>query len=91
MHLFYSYTIDRKVNNIMSKLGMEQKCVSIKEVGNGNWKEYMWPHQVEKSSETTGHLPGPGLNGVTNININHGNQGVNCVNSTVSGNTFNIK
>ena len=67
---------------------MDQKCVSIKEVGNGNWKEYMWPHQVDKTAETTGHQPG--LTGVTNININKGKQGINCVNSTVSGNTFNV-
>ena len=73
----------------MSKLGMDQKCVSIKEVGNGNWKGYMWPHQVDKTAQTAGHQPG--LTGtVYSYNYNNGNQGMNCVNSTVSGNTFNV-
>ena len=36
----------------MTEVGMDQKCVSIKEEGNGNWKEYMWPHQIDKNAET---------------------------------------
>ena len=32
----------------------------------------------------------PGAGAVYNVNINHGKQGMNCVNDTVSGNTLNL-
>ena len=44
--------------------GMKQRCMAIKEVGNGLWKDYMWPHQLDKThgahqSGMQGPLPAP--------------------------------
>ena len=69
---------------------MVQKCVPIREVGSGNWKEYMWPHQIDKISEgETQHMKPNG--GVVNSHNNvYGKQALYAVNATVTGNTFNI-
>ena len=81
--------IGRKVNDKMNEVGMEQKCVSIKEEGNGNWKEYMWPHQINKTAEADGYMSGV-TEAMYNVNLNNGKQGINCPNGFVIGNTFNI-
>ena len=43
--------VARKVNEKMEKKRMEQRCMAIKVVGNGLWKDYMWPHQLDKTHE----------------------------------------
>ena len=65
--------IGRKVNDKMTKVGMDQKCVSIKEEGNGNWKEYMWPHQIDKTADADNLSRLTGA--MSNVNINNGNKG----------------
>ena len=47
----------RKVNQKMKEENMKQRCIAIKEVGNGLWKDYMWPHQLDKTHEA--HNPAP--------------------------------
>ena len=32
----------------MEAEGMKQRCSATREVGNGLWKDYMWPHQLDK-------------------------------------------
>ena len=62
---------------------MKQRCLAIKEVGNGNWRDYMWPHQLDKATEeAAAHEPAMPVSG--HVNINHGKQGMNCVNTNVS-------
>ena len=43
---FFSF---RKVNEKMKNKGMEQRCTAIRVLGNGNWEDYMWPHQIDKT------------------------------------------
>ena len=33
----------------MKAEGMKQMCIANKVVGNGLWKDYMWPHQLDKT------------------------------------------
>ena len=33
----------------MNKKGMDQRCNAMKILGNRNWEDYMWPHQVVKT------------------------------------------
>ena len=40
----------RKVNEKMKKKGMNQRCKADRVVVEGNWEDYMWPHQVDKTS-----------------------------------------
>ena len=35
----------------MKEKGVDQRCTTIKVLGNGNWEEYMWPHQIDKTVE----------------------------------------
>ena len=35
----------------MSEKKMSQKIIATRVVGNGNWKNYMWPHQIDKTVE----------------------------------------
>ena len=30
---------------------MAQKIIATRVVGNGNWEDYMWPHQIDKNAE----------------------------------------
>ena len=48
----------------MKAEGMKQMCIANKVVGNGLWKDYMWPHQLDKThgahqSGMQGPLPAP--------------------------------
>ena len=36
----------------MTEKKMAQKITAIRVVGNGNWEDYMWPHQIDKNAET---------------------------------------
>ena len=66
---------------------MKQRCLAIKEVGNGNWKDYMWPHQLDKATEAAGHKPG--MPGSGHVNINSGKQVMGfAINTSVSNNNF---
>ena len=78
--------IDRKVNEKMKAEGMKQRCMAIKEVGNGLWKDYMWPHQLDKTPEAHESL----MKEPVSVNINHGKQGMNCVNASLSNFTINL-
>jgi len=78
--------IDEKVNEKMKAEGMKQRCMAIKEVGNGLWKDYMWPHQLDKTPEA--HQPE--IKGHVPVNINYGKQGMNCVNASLSNFTINL-
>ena len=33
----------------MKEKGVDQRCTTIKVLGNGNWEECMWPHQIDKT------------------------------------------
>ena len=32
----------------MKRKAMDQRCTTTKVLGNGNWEDYMWPHQIDK-------------------------------------------
>ena len=34
----------------MAEKKMTQRCKTDKVLGNGNWENYMWPHQIDKRS-----------------------------------------
>ena len=33
----------------MKRKEMDQRCTTTKVLGNGNWEDYMWPHQIDKT------------------------------------------
>ena len=33
----------------MNKKGLDQRCTAMKILGNRNWEDYMWPHQIDKT------------------------------------------
>ena len=58
----------------MRKNKMTQRCEEKRVPGNGNWENYMWPHQLDK---TAAPPPPPQSTGqsMTYSNIVQGNQG----------------
>merc|ERR550532_3475165 len=40
--------IEKKVNEKMKEKRMDQRCKADRVLGNGNWEDYMWPHQIDK-------------------------------------------
>ena len=32
----------------MNKKGLDQRCTAMKILGNRNWEDYIWPHQIDK-------------------------------------------
>ena len=36
----------------MTEKKMAQKITATRVVGNGNWEDYMWPHQIDKTVDT---------------------------------------
>ena len=35
----------------MVKVGMTQKCIATRVVGNGNWEDFQWPHSGNRLDE----------------------------------------
>ena len=35
----------------MAKVGMTQKCMATRVVGNGNWEDFQWPHSFNRLDE----------------------------------------
>ena len=35
---------------------MDQRCKTDKVIGNGNWEDYMWPHQIDKTPRLDSEL-----------------------------------
>ena len=47
---FIFIDFSRKVNKKMKEKGMNQRCMAHRVVVDGNWEDYMWPHQIDKTS-----------------------------------------
>jgi len=67
--------IEKKVNEKMSEKKMEQKITATRVVGNGNWEDYMWPHQIDKNAEPLADNASK-AGTVTHNNYNYGRQGL---------------
>ena len=75
---------------------MSQKCTATRVVGNGNWENYMWPHNIDKNAETGAQTSRQSRDhGSQNFSFSvGGNNFGHCVGnnlSGVSGVTFNFK
>ena len=56
----------------MKENKMTQRCEDDFVPGNGNWENYMWPHQLDKTDKTA--PPQSTGQSMTNSNIVQGNQ-----------------
>ena len=72
IHIF----IERKVNEKMTEKKMAQKITATRIVGNGNWEDYMWPHQIDKNAEPMAENASR-AGTVPHNNYNYGKQGLN--------------
>ena len=79
----------------MEEKNVSQKCTATRVVGNGNWENYMWPHNIDKNAKTGAQTQQPREHGCQNFSLNvSGNNYGNCVGnnlSGVSGVTINYK
>ena len=58
----------------MKENGMTQRCNEDRVPGTGNWENYMWPHQLDKTAAAPPPPPQSTGQSMTNSNIVKGNQ-----------------
>ena len=70
---------------------MTQRCEEKRVPGTGNWENYMWPHQLDKTAAPPAPPPQSTGQSMTNSNLVSGNQeGSFNAASFGSGNLINI-
>ena len=75
----------------MNEKKMAQKITAtrVQSPKNGNWEDYMWPHQIDKNADPLA-LNAPKTGTVTNNNINYGKQGVYMTGGRSDNMTINL-
>ena len=75
----------------MNEKKMAQKITAtrVQSPKNGNWEDYMWPHQIDKNAEPMAENA-PKAGSVTNYNFNYGKQGINMSGGRSDNMTINL-
>ena len=73
----------------MSEKKMAQRCKADMVEGPA-WEDYMWPHQIDKTSAADAEAPKSASGSIYSVNQVSGNLGMYVVGGTVTGVTINL-